>query len=37
MQARTDFADEDSRGGLEDDVGSKEDEVGDVLCEFAIS
>lgn len=31
MQPRADFADEDGRGRLEDDVGGKEDEVGNVL------
>lgn len=31
MSPGTDFADEDGRGRLEDDVSRKEDEVGDVL------
>lgn len=35
MQPGADFADEDSRGRLEDDVGGKEDEVGNVLEEVS--
>lgn len=33
MNTGTDFADEDSRGWLEDDVGNEEDQVGDVVSE----
>jgi hypothetical protein len=33
MQPGADFADEDRRGRLEDDVGGEEDEVGNVLKE----
>lgn len=36
MNTGTDFANEDSRGWLEDDVGNEEDQVGDVLPRLSV-